>query len=155
MDNLSKLGFLGCDTLLKDNVLTDKYNPYEIGIILSNRNASIDTDKRHHKQIQTGPASPAVFVYSLPNIVIGEICIRHGIKGENTFFINKNYNIKSQVEYISILLNSGIIKCCIAGWVEYTENHYDSFLYLVERTNTNQNLPFTTHQVQQLYTAKT
>lgn len=151
MDNLSKLGFLGADILLENNVLTNKYDPFDIGIILSNQNSSLDTDIRHHKQIQSGPASPAVFVYSLPNIVIGEICIRHGIKGENTFFISTEYQIAEQVDYISLLLNTGVIKACIGGWVEYTSHGYDSFLYLVEEGTQKTGLPFTTGEVKKLY----
>lgn len=152
MDNLCKLGFIGADILLNNNDLSSKYSPYDIGVILSNRNSSLDTDLKHHRQIQNGPASPAVFVYSLPNIVIGEICIRHGIKGDNTFFIEKNYNIPSQVEYITQLLQSGTIKACIGGWVELLGDQYDCFLYLVENIETENNIPFNTDQISTLYT---
>ncbi len=152
MDNLAKLGFLGADILLKNNNLRTKYNPYEIGVILANRNSSYDTDLKHHLQLQSGPASPAVFVYSLPNIVIGEICIRHGIKGENTFFIENEYNISGQVQYITLLLNSGSIKTCIGGWVEYANEQYDCFMYLVENNPDENKIPFNSDQIRKIYT---
>lgn len=152
MDNLSKLGFIGADILLRNNDLKLKYNSYDIGVILSNRNSSLDTDLKHHRQIQTGPASPAVFVYSLPNIVIGEICIRHGIKGESTFFIEKKYNIPGQVQYITQLLQSGTLNACIGGWVELLGEQYDCFLYLVENIETENTIPFNTDQISKLYT---
>ena len=130
MDNLCKLGFLCADTLLKNNDLQINKAPYKTGVILSNRSSSLDTDIRYYNMVRKGIASPAVFVYSLPNIVIGEICIRHGIKGENTFFISDRYNIPSQVEYVNQLFRIGSISSCICGWVELLEENYDAFLYL-------------------------
>ncbi len=136
MDNLSKLGFLCADILLKDNDLYFRNAPYNTGVILSNRSSSLDTDIRYYDMVRKGIASPAVFVYSLPNIVIGEICIRHGIKGENTFFISDRYNIPSQVEYVNQLFRIGTFNSCICGWVELLEENYDAFLYLAVKDKT-------------------
>jgi hypothetical protein len=152
MDNLCKLGFLGAEILLKDNTLSLKYDPYDIGVILSNKSSSLDTDFRHHQQVKAGLPSPAVFVYSLPNIVIGEICIRHGIKGENVFFINNEYNIPEQVDYITELFETGVVKTCIGGWVELLGEDYDLFLYLVESNQNQKGVPFTTNHIEKLYT---
>jgi len=129
MDHLSKLGFLAADILLKNNNLDIKADPYQTGVILSNHSSSLDTDIRYYNMAHKGIASPAVFVYSLPNIVIGEICIRHGIKGENNFFISDHYDIPSQVDYINHLFNTGVIESCIGGWVELINETYDAFLY--------------------------
>ncbi|MEJ0079473.1 MAG: hypothetical protein WDM78_00555 [Puia sp.] len=48
-------------------------------------------DLKYAKTIRTG-ASPALFVYTLPNIVIGEISIRRHFKGENAFFVFKQFD---------------------------------------------------------------
>jgi hypothetical protein len=152
MDNLSKLGFLGADILLIDSDLKYILSPFDTGIVLSNRNSSLDTDVKHHRQSMTGPASPAVFVYSLPNIVIGEICIRHNIKGENTFFVSKEFDISGQVNYIRQLFVSGNLTACIGGWVELLGEEYDCFLYLVDINPSGQNLPFNEDQIKTLYT---
>ena len=85
MDGLSKLGWLTTEVLLKDSLLNSKYLPEAIGVVLSNTNSSLDTDIKYYKSIKEIP-SPSLFVYTLPNIVIGEICIRHNFKGENAFF---------------------------------------------------------------------
>lgn len=132
MDRLSKLGFLGAELLLSGKDLANRYDPYAVGVILSNANASLDTDIRHQKQLETGFPSPAIFVYTLPNIVIGEICIRHGIQGENTFFIQPEFDPESQVSYIDHLLKNQVISACIGGWVECVGEDYDCFLYFVE-----------------------
>jgi hypothetical protein len=153
MDSLCKLGFIGADILLNNNILNEKYNPFDIAIILSNCNSSLETDLKHHQQAVLGPASPAVFVYSLPNIVIGEICIRHRIKGENTFFIEREFNIPEQTKYISLLLNSGAAEVCIGGWVELLGNNYDCFLFLVEKTKSDKSIPFNEDEIKKLYTS--
>jgi hypothetical protein len=151
MDRLCKLGFMAAEILLRDKELTKQYDPFEIGVFLANHNSSIDTDIRHQRQIESGPASPAVFVYSLPNIVIGEICIRHGIKGENTFFIDQEFNIAHQVQYITHLLNSDIINVAIGGWVEWFDDNYEAFLYLVEKSSPSTDLSFDETTLNKLY----
>lgn len=151
MDSLCKLGFMGADILLNNRKIAEEYNPFQIGMILSNRNSSLDTDLKHQRQILSGPASPAVFVYSLPNIVIGEICIRHGIKGENTFFIEPEFDAGRQSEYISSLFQSKAIEACIGGWVEFLDEKYRLFLYLVEEKEAKGSQPFNAETLNKLY----
>ena len=84
MDNLSKLSFMASEMLLKNEKEKD------IALVLSNRAASLDTDRKHQATIsdsENSYASPAVFVYTLPNICLGEISIRHGLFSENAFFV--------------------------------------------------------------------
>lgn len=83
MDALSKLGWLAAEVLLKDTAISS-LAPEQTGMVLSNRSSSLDTDLRYYATVKDF-ASPALFVYTLPNIVMGEISIRHGFKGENTF----------------------------------------------------------------------
>ena len=91
MDMLCKLGFLATEILLSGTDHQKKYGETETGLVLSNTHASLDVDLKYAKTIQTG-ASPALFVYTLPNIVIGEIAIRHHFKGENAFFVFKQFD---------------------------------------------------------------
>jgi hypothetical protein len=152
MDSLSKLGLLAADTLLDNNGLDKILLPAKTGVILSNKSSSLDTDIKYFNMVKTGVASPAVFVYSLPNIVIGEICIRNGIKGENTFFISGRYDIPSQVDYINNLFNTGVIDACICGWVELIEENYDAFLYLAQKTEPAQpQMPHTIDTIKKIY----
>ncbi|MBP5319136.1 MAG: beta-ACP synthase [Paludibacteraceae bacterium] len=86
MDNLCKLGYVAAEKLLKGRALPD--DRYRIALVLSNRYSSLDTDSRHQALLDSGqPASPAVFVYTLANIVSGEISIRHKLQGEGWFLI--------------------------------------------------------------------
>lgn len=123
MDDLCKLGYVACHYALKDKA----YTPTEAGIILANRNASLHTDIKHQVIIdQDGDAaaSPAIFVYTLPNVVAGEICIRHKIQGENTFFIHKECNLAELKEYARTVMSGSKLKYCIVGWCELLNDTY-------------------------------
>ena len=125
MDNLCKLGYVAAGYLLKDT----SYQPKEIGIILANASSSLDTDCKHQAIIcKEGDkaASPAVFVYTLPNVVLGEICIRHKIQGENTFFVCQQSNIASLEDYARIVMAKGKLRTCIIGWCELLDGHYQA-----------------------------
>ena len=91
MDDLCKLGYVAAEYLLKDKT----FAPLEMGMLLANAASSLHTDIRHQQLIDREgdqAASPAVFVYTLPNVVSGEICIRHKIQGGKTpFFITEAY----------------------------------------------------------------
>lgn len=125
MDDLCKLGYVAAGYLLKG---TD-YQPEEIGIILANASSSLDTDCKHQTLISKEgdkAASPAVFVYTLPNVVLGEICIRHRIKGENTFFVCPHYEPDSLEDYARIVMAKGKLRTCIIGWCELMDGQYQA-----------------------------
>jgi hypothetical protein len=77
--------------------------------------------------------SPSVFVYTLPNILIGEICIKHQVKGENAFFVSEEFDSEQINNYVTSLFNQGKINACICGWVELLREKYYSLLFMVER----------------------
>ena len=151
MDQLSKLGFMTSEFLLRDQKLTDEYEADKIGIVLSNKSSSLDTDLKYQSMLDKGVASPAVFVYTLPNILIGELCIRNKIKGESIFFISDRYNINQQVDYMLLLLNTGVIGACIAGWVEFIQGKYESFLYLVTKGDDQSGEEFSPVSVKKMF----
>jgi hypothetical protein len=137
MDNLCKLGFLACEFLMRDKDLSRLYPGNEVGLVLSNAGSSIDTDRNHQRTIANREdyfPSPSVFVYTLANIVIGEICIRYKLSGESIFLIEKNFNPERIVNYVSQLLDDQLAKSCITGWVEMNGDHYEAVLYFVQKS---------------------
>ncbi|NCD69272.1 hypothetical protein [Mucilaginibacter agri] len=134
MDNLSKLGWLASEVLLKDSFDKTKYQPEEIGIVLTNANSSLDADLKYWDSAQD-MASPSLFVYTLPNIVIGEICIRNGFKGEDAFYITPAFDAAFIHQQASYLLNNDILKACICGWVDVVGDEYKAALFLVEQSS--------------------
>ena len=138
MDALSKLAFLAADILLKDEYLNlEKEN--NIAIVFSNKSSSIDTDRKHQKSIQNKEdyyPSPAVFVYTLPNICIGEICIKYKLFSENSFFIFDSFNAQHLFDYANSLLSTHKTEKVLCGWVELDGDHYEAFLYLITNKGT-------------------
>jgi len=128
MDSLSKLGFLGAEILMQNqaNDLRDD----ETALVFCNRSSSLNTDVKYQETIKDIP-SPAVFVYTLPNIVIGEICIRHGIKGEAAFFVRESNDPAFMVDYVNLLFASTNTKQCLVGWLEMDETgNYEANIHL-------------------------
>lgn len=150
MDNLAKLGWLAAELLLKDHLSTGKYEPDAMGIVLANANSSLDADIKYYESVKT-IASPSLFVYTLPNIVIGEICIRHNIKGENAFFIFDAFDAGFMEEYVANLFNNNILQCCICGWVELLGEQYKTVLFLIERDNTGRGHLLTKDNLNKIY----
>jgi hypothetical protein len=135
MDNLSKLGFLTGELLLIGKDLK-KYNSEEIGIVISNSSSSLDTDEKYYKTVKNSDdyfPSPSLFVYTLPNIMIGELCIKYKIQGENAFFVFENFEIDFICNYINSLMDSERIQSGIVGWVDLYNDKYESILCLIEK----------------------
>lgn len=149
MDNLSKLAFLAADVLLKLENLSEKEN--NIALIFSNKASSLDTDRKHQAAIENEDEyypSPAVFVYTLTNICLGEISIRHKLYSENSFFIFDHFNAEHLHLYANSLLRSGKAEKVICGWVDFDKNSYEAFLYLVENEG---KIKHNTEEITRLY----
>jgi hypothetical protein len=140
MDSLSKLGWLAAEVLLKNTNIKD-YLPEDVGLILANANSSLDSDQKYIKSVSDVP-SPALFVYTLPNIMIGEICIRNNFKGEDAFFIFENFDAGFTELYVNNLLSNNILETCICGWVDLLGDQYKAVLFLVEKIERDHSIPF-------------
>ena len=150
MDNLSKLGWLASEILLKDSFESNNYPPNSIGVVLSNKNSSLDADLKYYQTLND-IASPSLFVYTLPNIVIGEICIRHNFKGENAFFIFEKFDPEFIRQYVNNLINNNTLEACVCGWVDFLEDEYKAVLFLVEKKKTIFSVPFTILNINNTY----
>ena len=135
MDNLSKLGLIATEAALKGSDLLQRNSPDKMAIILTNKASSLDTDRTYQNSINDKShylPSPATFVYTLPNIVIGEIAIKHKITGENAFFVSNGFDAQLLVNQAEITLKSGNTTSAICGWVDYDNGSADALIYLVE-----------------------
>lgn len=150
MDNLSKLGWLAAEVLVTGSLQTTQYKPEDIGIVLANKNASLDNDIKYFETTKS-MASPALFVYTLPNIVIGEIAIRHNYKGENAFFIFDEFDAVFIEQYVSNLINNNNLQCCICGWVDILDETYKTVLFLVEKNKTPDSKLFIQENINNIY----
>ncbi len=150
MDPLSKLGLIASEVLLRESDWKQHLKPEQISLVLANAHASLDTDIRYMESTKT-VASPSLFVYTLSNIVAGEICIRQGIKGENAFFIQPAFDANFMVQYVDQLLSETKTEMCLAGWVDVMSEHHDVFLYLTRKTRTANAKEHSEESLQKLY----
>ncbi len=137
MDNLSKLALLATEALFKNkNFIPEQEN---IALILSNKSGSLDTDLKHQDSIADETnffPSPAVFVYTLANICLGEISIKYKLQTENAFFVSESFQPDFLTVYADQLLQAGKAKKALCGWVEYTNVDYEAFIYLIDEEGT-------------------
>jgi hypothetical protein len=128
MDNLSKLAFLSAETILKDE------DHSRMAIVFANRSSSLDTDFKYQESINDQDnfyPSPAVFVYTLPNICVGEISIKHKMQTENAFFVLDEFDENFLNNYSEQILLSGKADKVLCGWVELYQENYKAFVYLL------------------------
>lgn len=131
MDMLSKLAFLAFEILTRDS--GSSISGTKTAILLTNRHSTIDDDTKYLQSI-TGEnyfPNPALFVYTLPNVMIGEISIRKNIKGETLFVSTDRFS----GETIENCLDSMIFENCLTGFIEYeNENNFEAFAVFLEKS---------------------
>lgn len=133
MDSLCKLGFIGAELLLKGISAEEKENA---AIILFNRNGSLITDRNYQKTITDDNyfPSPALFVYTLANIVTGEIAIRNKIYGESSFYVLNNQDMDLMNDIINNTYLTSSPTFILTGWVDFDDEHnYEAKLKLVTK----------------------
>jgi 3-oxoacyl-[acyl-carrier-protein] synthase-1 len=137
MDTLSKLGFIASELLLNAEG-NRSFEPREDrAVILFNRNASLQADTAYQATIQDPEnffPSPAAFVYTLPNIVTGEIAIRNKYFGETSFIVIDDYDEKIIMENLKNAFQDHSTTSIIGGWVDCSdENHFEAKIFLMEK----------------------
>jgi len=136
MDNLSKAGVIATASLLRNSDIDENRNPFDYGFFIANSSSSLDTDIRHQNEILTKGdtnVSPAIFVYTLPNILMGESAIRFKFQGENTFFVTTPQRKDEIMEELMLLAKESTLKVAVIGWCDFYEGRYDIDLKLCKR----------------------
>jgi hypothetical protein len=150
MDNLCKLGWLASEFLLEQNCRQGNYLPEEKGLVISNSNASLDTDLKYFGTVEEDPG-PSLFVYTLPNILVGEICICNNIKGETAFFVSETFDTPLMEQYVSWLLDNNRLKTCIMGWVDVLNEDHKAVLMEVGNNKEKNSIPFTIENINNIF----
>lgn len=133
MDVLSQAGYLATELIKRVNPdISAAYTDDEIALVFANASSSAETDRRFKQTYEAGGSpSPSLFVYTLPNIVLGEIAIANKWYGENMFAVLPKFVPGFYLDYGQILLASGS-RALLCGWLEVTASVTDVFLFLVE-----------------------
>lgn len=140
MDGLSRLGFVASEILLnaekgeteEERKEEERKNLEERAIIFFNHSSSIASDRNYKESIKDKDnyfPSPSIFVYTLPNIVTGEIAIRNHFQGETSFFILPDKDKKMMEEILQASCRDGQSKSFLTGWIDYEdERHFEAEL---------------------------
>ncbi|MFO0414104.1 MAG: 3-oxoacyl-ACP synthase [Bacteroidota bacterium] len=143
MDTLSKMSLLG--TFLLNDYLPD-YKDCEdnLQVIFANSSSSQVTDLKYiDSYLSAGSPSPSLFVYTLPNIVTGELSIRYKWFGESIFFIEEEFRSDFFLEQAEYAISRGN-SYCLCGWVESNVSGVEEcFLFIIgdeRKSNISDNL---------------
>ena len=148
MDGLCRLGFIAAELLVKQenssllsppsSLLSPHSSlPRNRAVILFNHSSSIAVDRRYFDTIADKNdyfPSPSAFVYTLPNIVTGEIAIRHHYQGETSFYITDCHDSRREWQILCASMADPVTNSAIAGWIDYVDDHhFEADMYIVER----------------------
>lgn len=137
MDRLSKAGYLAAEAVMQAaGLVSDPPEPKkDLAVVFMNRSASLDDDLAYQETIRPDQyfPSPAIFVYTLANIVTGEVAIRHKILGETSFYVAPRFNAASLFQRAEEAFSDDTVQRVLVGWVEYLNNTCDVLVALVDR----------------------
>ncbi|MBQ9355977.1 MAG: 3-oxoacyl-ACP synthase [Prevotella sp.] len=128
MDGLSRLGFMAAEMLPE---VEDKEG---CAVVLCCHSSSVATDRRFLHTLSTGEEglpSPSLFIYTLPNIVAGEIAIRHRLKGETSLYIMPRRDDEMAWQLAEAAFMDPSVSTVIGGWLDYEDDeHFEAELFI-------------------------
>ena len=134
MDTLAKLGFIAAELLIQ-SMQEERFVPRDDrAVLLANRSSCLQNDRQYQRSIMPDNyyPSPALFVYTLPNIVTGEIAIRNKYYGESSFYVLENAAQLEQL--VPLALEQPQTRSLLTGWVECTdENTFEAHVKIMEK----------------------
>ena len=147
MDGLSKLGFICSELLLREEGETrlgeGEYRE-DRAVLLFGRTSSLSADRNYQQTIddpQNYFPSPATFVYTLPNIVTGEISIRNHYRGETTFHVLEGPDAALMASLITDAFQDDVTDSVLFGWLDCASaEEFEGFTALARRGETPQEL---------------
>ncbi len=140
MDGLSRLGFVAAELLLQaergERLTGTPEARSDRAIILFNNTSSIMADRHYWATVSDLEASfpsPAHFVYTLPNIVAGELAIRHQYRGETSFYILPQRDETLMAQVVNAAMADGSASSALTGWIDYScDEHFEAELWIIE-----------------------
>ena len=141
MDSLCRLGFVAAEILLRDEVegaVEERvaYGTAQRAVLLFGKHGCLATDIRFQSTIQDEGnyfPSPAIFVYTLPNIVTGEIAIRNKYYGETNFIQIETPDTDVMTRAVASLAMDGETESVLTGWIDaIDENRFEARMGIVD-----------------------
>ena len=137
MDPLCKAGFIASELLLNAEGRRQEQWGESRGVVLFNAASSLADDRNYQATIddpETSFPSPSLVVYTLPNVLTGEIAIRNHFYGETNFIVLPTLDSEAMTSAIEMTFSDGSLQSLVTGWVDcYSESQYDVLMLIVER----------------------
>ena len=148
MDGMAKLVFILGELMCQRSNICEETEGSEIAFVMLNASGSYPSDSIHGDLIRKGfdRSSPANFVYTLPNVGMGEVCIKQKITGEGMFLIEEKFSATRIWDLANLFLTQRKCKAILIGWAEPTQNDGNCIFLMTERDsglnrlNTEQNI---------------
>lgn len=125
IDKYSLFVLAACKKIL-ESINLEALDAYEIGTLFSTEYGSCHVNLKFLMDLYTDGVqfvSPKLFTASVNNACLGPLCMRYGLKGASSMFINTN-----PMMYATRLLNSGKVSALLTGAVdEYDEDYFLDF----------------------------
>lgn len=121
MDVFSRMVFIASELLLKGIVLPAAEKR---AIVLFNKSSSVVQDRKHIGTISGNGGffpSPSVYIYTLPNIAVGEVAIKQGFKGETSLYILDERDDALMEQIVRTAFYESGPSVMITGWVDCVE----------------------------------
>lgn len=136
MDLLCRLGFVASELLLKAEGGERFVDCRDRAVFIYGEHATTYSDKEYQKSISDMSAfypSPSQFVYTLPNIVTGEIALRNKYHGETSYIVcDSQEMMERHIE--TVFSTSPQIQSAVYGWLDVRgDNDFEVNMYLVIR----------------------
>lgn len=125
MDKLCRLGFVAAELLLKAEGAPRFVERNDRAVVLFNSQSSIHADKAYFASIAHSDdfyPSPSLFVYTLPNIVTGEIAIRNLLHGETAFYVMPRRDDGMIHNILNATACDTATRSIVGGWLEYAND---------------------------------
>lgn len=151
MDLSSKLGFLLTEMLVGGD--PDRFEPRDDRAVLMFSRSGCLCNDRHYEKTVTEFPSPALFVYTLPNVVTGEIAIRNKYRGETSAYVLETPDPAEIVSLIGQAFTDRSTRSAVCGWLEaYGEEESAGYAVLVEQDENDNKLVIMKELIEEIKT---
>ena len=137
MDTACKLGFLLAERIAEEPRFTPREDR---AVLMFSTCGSLCNDRHYEASVREFP-SPSLFVYTLPNIITGEIAIRNKYEGETSAYVLERFEPETFVALVEQAFQDAVTESAVCGWVDVrADDDFTAFAFLVERDGTGMEL---------------
>lgn len=140
METLSRVAFIASELLPgMDDMPEGQEFREDRAVILFGSTASYSADCAYQATVADAAnyyPSPAIFVYTLPNIACGEIAIRRHLRGETAFYVIDRPDARTMLAQASAAFQDSTTQSILLGWVDSrSADEFSAFVALVRRND--------------------